>query len=274
MKAKKDKKPGIIFILSTGRAGSQMIAKTLNIHPNICALHEPPPHLNTEAYVRWSAPQKKELILRNIRKKRSRLINQITEGGLVYVESSHYLSLLTDELSEYFPDAKFIHLYRHPIPFVESVLKRSWYKFPKNWLSSAFKRFVRRKFLKDVGGSFEDHRLKPPKKYKTRIEKIAWLYCEINEAIISRLQTIPAEKKLSICLENFNEELLIKLHEFIKVPVSNEYLPAMLELAVSRPNKSESGGASSDGLNRDDENTVLSITGNTMKKLGYSVNKI
>ena len=272
MKTKKDKKPGIIFILSTGRSGSQMIAKTLNLHPKVCALHEPPPHLNTEAYIRWSTPLKKELILRKIRKKRDRLINQITEGGLVYVESSHYLSMLIDELYEFFPDAKFIHLYRHPIPFVESVLKRSWYKSPRHFLSSTFKRFVRRKFLKDVGGSFEDHRLKPPPKYKTRTEKIAWLYCEINEAIISKFQAIPAEKKFSICLENFNEEILIKLHEFIKVPVFDECLPAMLELAVSRPNRSEDRRESSDGLSRDEENSILSIAGDTMKKLGYSSN--
>jgi len=54
-----DKSKNPVFIVSTGRAGSTMIARLLAMHPDVCALHEPHPHLRTEAFVKWSAPERK-----------------------------------------------------------------------------------------------------------------------------------------------------------------------------------------------------------------------
>ena len=43
-----------IFVLSTGRSGSMMLAKVLGLHSEICSFHEPLPQLNTEAYAKWN----------------------------------------------------------------------------------------------------------------------------------------------------------------------------------------------------------------------------
>lgn len=45
-----------VFIVSTGRSGSTMIARALALHPSLCVFHEPHPHLRTEAFVKWLKP--------------------------------------------------------------------------------------------------------------------------------------------------------------------------------------------------------------------------
>ncbi|MFD0975748.1 acyltransferase [Salinimicrobium gaetbulicola] len=115
-----------VFILSTGRAGSQSIATVLDQHPKIKGQHEP--HwelfkLSTE--YEYGIISKEELTgyLKEIYSKPGLIpVNHI------YAESDQKLSNLVPILNEIFPNSKFIWCIRKPEKFVKSAFTRGWYQ--------------------------------------------------------------------------------------------------------------------------------------------------
>ena len=236
-----------IFIVSTGRAGSKMIAKTLAKHPAALALHEPLPNLNMEAFAHWKSSHTTQEIKKRVSSKRRDLLNKVEGNGLIYIESSHYCSHLILILNDLY-GAKFMYLYRDGRDFVRSGLEREgWY--PENIFSShlqgkkkilqAFKRKVRRRFLKQVGYTWEDHRLLPPDKYRSRVEKISWLWVEINTVIQNSLSKLPADKHISIRLEDFNKGGLNKVLSFLELTASDSIKAQMVKTSEQKPNKTD-----------------------------------
>ncbi len=186
---------------------------------------------------------------------------------LVYVESSNYASHLIDELYRIF-DAKFVHLYRDGRDFVRSGLERNWYlPLP---LRSRIKTWIRRRYLIDIGKSAVDYQLLPPIELKTRFEKIAWLWSEINKVILNSFSSIPMDRKFSLRLENFNIESLTELHNFIGINIHQELLNKMLEIANSKPNKSKKNTIPHHSNWSDYEKQRFNaIAGDMMRTLGY-----
>ncbi len=263
----RSKKP--VFIVSTGRAGSTMLARVLAIHHEVLALHEPHPHLRTEAFVRWSTPGRAGQIVRKIRKKRKDLIEQTLINHLIYVESSNYASHLIDELYSLF-DARFIHLYRDGRDFVRSGLQRDWYRDEP--LKSRIKSWIRRRYLVDVGRSALDNLLSPPRSLKTRFEKIAWLWVETNRSILRSFSRLPDDHKLSLSLESLDGDRLAEIHRFIGADVEQGILKEMLSVAAGRPNKTQSFNVPEYADWSDWERKRFDeIAGGMMSRLGYDL---
>ena len=268
-----------LFIVSTGRSGSNMLARVLGQHPTLCALHEPRPHLNAEAYARWSGSHPASVIQRHVRAKRDALIGQIQENNFIYVESSHYCSHLIPLLRAQY-GAKFVHLYRDGRRFVRSGLDRAhWYDEgaqASSWADAAkqyMKRHLRRTYFVDFdGASFADHRLRPPRALATRFEKVVWLWVEINQAILNGLDHVPEGAKMSLQLEDFGEDALRALHDFAEVRVLPDTLEQMLAKAEQRPNKTEDRTAAApEAWSAWRQRRFKEIAGAMMAALGYAV---
>ena len=235
-----------VFIVSTGRSGSNMLARVLGQHPALCALHEPRPHLNPEAYASWSGSHPTAVIRRHMRAKRDALIDQIQKNNFIYVESSHYCSHLIPLLRAQY-GAKFVHLYRDGRRFVRSGLDRAhWYdecSQASSWADAAkryVKRRLRRRYFVDFDGApFTEHRLRPPRALATRFEKIAWLWVEINRTILRSLDRVPEDAKMSLRLEGIDADALVALHDFAGVRVLPDLLEQMLAKARQKPNKTK-----------------------------------
>ena len=69
-----------------------------------------------------------------------------------------------------------------------------------------------------------DRRLNPPKKLNSKVEKISWLWSEINRIIIRDLNEIPSDQKLSIKLQEFDESSLKSLSKFINVEFTRDMM--------------------------------------------------
>ncbi len=265
--SEQSKKP--VFVVSTGRAGSTMLARVLAIHPGIFALHEPHPHLRTEAFAKWSRPERKRLIERKIHRKRKDIIQQVLINRLVYVESSNYASNLIEELYELF-DARFIHLYRNGRDFVRSGLQRDWYR--KESVASHIKSWIRRKYLVNIGKTALDNLLSHPDTLKTRLEKISWLWVEINKTILRNFSALPDDRKFSLALESIDSNRLIELHKFIDVDIDAGILDEMLTIAGSKPNKTRKFSIPEHtGWSDRQKERFNEIAGEMMHKLGYSI---
>lgn len=266
-----------VFVLSTGRSGSKMLAHALAVHPEICAFHEPRPHMNVEAFVSWRHSQRHSKIVDRVDRKRAALVDAIRGNGYCYVESSHYCSHLIDQLSERF-GAKFIFLHRHPYDFVKSALRHNqWYTEygagGKLALSVVAKRFFRRRFFIEtgIGDTWEDMCLLPPRVLKSRAEKIAWLWSEVNETILYKLAQKPAQSWLIQPLESVDRSTVPDILRFIGVDASQNYVDRMLEIVHSRPNKNgaEYSVDSASAMLDAHRSSIDGIIRPTMGRLGY-----
>ena len=116
----------MVFVCSTGRSGSQSIAKVFNHHPEIEARHEPNfslIRLSTEyAHGLKSAGKVKRELL-GIYDHAS----TVPAGKPIYMESDQKLSNLVPLLHELFPKAKFLWLTRNGRDVVASTYARGWF---------------------------------------------------------------------------------------------------------------------------------------------------
>ncbi len=248
-----------------------MIARTLGIHPEICAFHEPIPHLNTAALFKWSGKRDSAWVMRQIELRRAKLIEQVMLNRFLYVESSHYLSHLIPELDALF-DAKYIHIYRNGLDFVDSGLKRGWYA--RQSAKGNTLTFLRRTLqieLGHPGRSFIDHRLPPPSQYRTRAEKLAWLWTEINGLILASLAELPGEKSLSIRLESFDQSEIERLAQFLEIEISPSLVQEMMGVARTRPNKTVElkTPTTLQNLSIEEQTRVRNILDDMMHRLEY-----
>jgi len=268
-----------VFIASTGRSGSKMIARVLDIHPAIRAYHEPEPHLNVESYARWKGSHSAKRIRSKIQRKRMDLIKE--EEDRIYIESSHYCSHIITDIHSVF-NSLFIHLYRDGRPFVRSGLERDWW-YPKSYADvrgrGTFKGFreiaitrrLRRTFLLNIGHVMDDHRLAPPFHFKTRLEKISWLWTEINRSILSQLDALPSSAYTSIALEDFSPSLIRDLLHFVGVDRDSDLIDEMITMGRRRPNRTKSRSIPPfDEWTDEDQTTFWKIAGDMMDRLGYT----
>lgn len=112
----------MFFILSTGRSGTQFIAKLLSSVRGCVCSHEPAPELILESSgYRYGTVVKSELvkILRDTRSP--------TVDGFIYCEANQTLSLIVPALNKAFPEARYIWLIRNGLDFVASAYQKQWY---------------------------------------------------------------------------------------------------------------------------------------------------
>lgn len=117
-----------VFVLSTGRTGTETLARLLALFPHVDAYHEPSPQLLRErqqAFLEvYATPDKYLAILRAAR--RAALTNSLLRGK-VYAETSARLTFLAPAIAQAMPNARFIFLHRHPAEVVRSGMRRNWY---------------------------------------------------------------------------------------------------------------------------------------------------
>lgn len=259
---------GPVFVLSTGRCGSTMLARVLDQDPRISAFHEPEPLLLREAYLRWRSDRNSEWAIAKIRRKREERIAHVRGRGRVYVESSCFLAHLVEELEQSFDTPRFIHLFRDGRAFVRTGLDLWWYEDvrPPDRLA----RRIRRTLGVPVGRVWEDHKLDPPDGLSTRFEKIAWLWTEINADIIRGLRSIPEDRRSRLRLESFDEDRLCECIRFCVGSSKGAPLKQMWRIAESRPNSTDDRSVPRPARwSPERKSRFEEIAGEMMRELGY-----
>lgn len=257
-----------VFIVSTGRCGSTMLSRVLAIHPSLFVINQFP-SLRAEAFVKWSHPGRAKSVERKIRKKREELLAAVRRNRLMYIENSTSAALLIDELYRLF-DAKFIFIHRDGREFLRSGMSRHWYE-PEPLLQRA-KTWLRRRFLIDTGRDTVDTLLIPPPALKTRFEKIAWRWVEVNRIIIEKTAAFPEERTLTFSVASLDHDCLLKIHRFLGIPIDNALIREMLVIAATKPNRTEEYRFPSyhDWSSREKQE-FKDIAGDMMRTLGYSM---
>lgn len=128
-----------MFVLSTGRVGTDTLARLLDLSAGIAADHEPRPLFRSEtkeAYQHGYAPPQLAASYLNARLFAStrsdtspnpRILRRALREKLVYVETSNRLTYIAPALATYFPLSRFIFLHRRPAEVVRSAMRRGYY---------------------------------------------------------------------------------------------------------------------------------------------------
>jgi hypothetical protein len=82
----------------------------------------------------------------------------------------------------------------------------------------------------------DDHRLDPPRHLTSRLEKISWLWTEINRSILEQLEALPVDAYTSLAVEGFSDSSVGDLLQFIGVERRDELIADMLATGRRRPN--------------------------------------
>ena len=104
----------------------------------------------------------------------------------VYVESNQCLTFFAPVLTALFPNARFIHLVRHPGDFVRSAWRKGWHRNDSIWESGRVR-------MADEG-AWEKLDL---------VEKLAWVWAATNGFIETFISGIDPDRKFRLRMEDF-----------------------------------------------------------------------
>jgi hypothetical protein len=213
----------LFFVVSTGRSGSQTIARVLSKHPDVECRHEPKGEL-----IRLSTEYAHGLKSREeIKSEISALYNCASNvHSLFYGESDNKISNLISIFHEVFPLAKFIWVVRNARDVVASTYSRGM--FDDREYGLPFRRDIGvRKIASGslysifrINGGLVEGEFSPEKWNSTSpFERNCWYWKYWNQLIENQLKNMPNESWLMVRLEHLATDLkkvcvFLKLEEF------------------------------------------------------------
>jgi hypothetical protein len=205
-----DSKP-CVFVLSTGRVGSETFKNLISLSRNVMVFHEPRPELfslSKSAYMLQNEyrdyPSVKEALLEGFWVGRRDLMRFVRGCDRGYVETGPDVTFLAGILAGALPYAKFIHLVRNPFDTIYSGMRRKWY----------------------AGHEYDNYRIRPlvGAKYADQwdsfspFEKNVWLWTETNRWICALMSSLNPDRTFFIHSEdvfNGDQQKLTELFNFI-----------------------------------------------------------
>ncbi len=217
-----------VFFLSTGRTGTKFFTRLLNKSKKVKAFHNPAPEMIEQGKVIYEYYYENGLNVNNhiishiFSAGREDILHKTYLHNKIYIETNNRITFLAPAIKYYIPNARFIHLYRHPGEFIRSGMRRKWYT--------------------KAGGEHELGRIVPTSgnpffhrwQSFTNVEKIAWLWMETN-TFIDRFLSLSDEKRFMRF--NFNSltvSNIKKLFGFIGLnDISQQYIEKNIKIPVN-----------------------------------------
>ncbi len=235
-----------VFVLSTGRVGSETMAHILKKSGNALVYHEPLPELfglSKKAYELFPGylgdEKMKSLLMEGFLTARRALFDHALYCDRGYIEAGPPATFLAPVIHETIPQVKFIHLIREPMSVVRSALRRKWYSGhpydPTRIIPLADSQFRE---------SWDDF---------SPVEKNCWLWAETNRWIHQFLQGLPEDRSITLHSEDVfsaDPQAIHLLFELINQP--NPSKQALDRILRMRFNAQETGT----GVDHLDENAL------------------
>jgi hypothetical protein len=214
------------FVLSTGRCGTAFLTEIFDRSARLSVHHTPKPELEyVSSLVHRQRPALEALELA-VLAARFELLVAAYRSGVMYVETNNRISFFAPALARLLPNARFIHLVRHPADFVRSGMRRGYY----------------------ADGVVQHQRLMPRSHPEwsswTELEKIAWEWNEINGFIEGFKGTAPESRVLTIRSEALfrNREAIISVLEFVGIADDAALVSKLTHERLKPVNEQRKGG--------------------------------
>ncbi len=271
MSAKTDTR--LVFILGSGRSGTKMAAKLFAGVEHIEAHHE---------YVRDCYQREAALYFMGLLDKAAmaRRLQDIYGAAAhwsraaYFIDSSNKLSWVTDVLVETFPDARFVHLARDGRKVASSFFhKLSGHVYGDRGVEALQAWLAARD--QPMPPPPEDFWWVIPQKGQPfhaefpgfdQFQRCCYQWAESNRAIMDALETVPAERKLSLKLEELTSapDEVKRLLSFVDTPFDESFVqvlqkPQHVYVPLDYP------------LTSDQQRQFSEIGGPMMQRLGYDL---
>jgi len=257
-----DDKHPCVFVLSTGRAGTQTLAALFGLATNVFAYHEPGPQLY--GLSKLSYEYSDDIHIREVLREaflvaRKEEMDYSLYCGKGYIETSPQVTFLAPVILEAISDVRFIHLVRDPRDVVRSGMRRKWYN----------------------GHPADRTRVAPPPDSEAGrqwevynpFQKNLWLWAETNRWIIEFSSSLSADRMLLVHSEDLfaaREDTMRNQFTFIGAPVpSKRKILRVLgkKLNVQKTGRFPEPPSWSEEMRSD----LLTIAGETARELGYEL---
>ena len=116
-----------VFVLSTGRVGTMLLTRLFELEKGLNIEHEALPEMLYTGKLAYADPSNIEFTKGAFMAGRYEAIRDCQLQNLRYVETNNRLTFFAPAMAALFPNAKFIHLLRHPDSFVSSGIQRNRY---------------------------------------------------------------------------------------------------------------------------------------------------
>jgi len=250
-----------IFVLSTGRAGTQTLAALCGLAKNYFVYHEPEPRLfglSKLSYEKYNL-ENDVIFQESFITCRRELFKYALLMEKNYMETGNHVTFLAPIILKTLAQVRFIHLVRDPRDVVRSGMRRKWYD----------------------GGIFDRTRIVPREGTKadsewscyTPFQKNLWLWDESNRWILNFLSKIPEQQQLLVQSEdvfNGHKDTIESIFKFMDSPlpserqISNVLGKKMNVQKVGRfPNPSD--------WTEEMQQQLVNLAGETAKRLGYTL---
>lgn len=246
-----------LFVLSTGRCGTDFVTHLLKQSETLHVEHEAVPRLATSSRYLYD----NDLVNHKggraaFLAARYHLIQDAYMFDKRYVETNNRLTFFAPSIRDLMPEAKFVHIVRHPGAFVRSGMRRGYYTSD---------------YIADYGKIRPTGNDEAFDKWDTysRIEKVSWLWYRTNKMIEDFKETCPQRTITIKSEELFNQPAAVvtKILNFV-----NEPQPDHLKTDLGPKNKQRSGSFPRYEHWKDDDKAKLqAIAGKLAEKYEYKV---
>jgi len=223
-----------VFFLSTGRTGTQLFTELLQKSKKVQVFHSPSSlfcnaqselieqsKVAYESYKEFGFNDTKTNLLMSqiILSAREDLLYKTYLHNKVYIETNNRITFLVPAIKQLFPNARFVHIYRHPGEFVRSGIRRKYY----------------------IGDDIHQLGMITPIQtdslYNTwkdmdSIQKISWLWNETNTFIDTFLNTLDDDDYIHFNFNNLTIENINRLLNFLNI---DDILENDIQNAIDTP---------------------------------------
>lgn len=227
--------PAPIFFLSTGRCGTNWFVYLLSKTRDLKVFHEPKPNLGIQGVMMYDYLKESNYSLDEKIKKifkeiiyiaREQYFRYSYKTNNRYVETNNQITFFAPLLAEMFPQAKFIHLYRHPGEFVRSALRRNFFSEDN---ADDLKR------IKPIPGTDDFSKWKE----YSQLEKSSWLWNETNYFIENFKKSVGESRCYAFNFNNLIVEEIEGLLNFLEVTIPRNLITRKLSKRTNVQTKNQ-----------------------------------
>jgi hypothetical protein len=255
--------PPPVFFLSTGRCGTNWFTNLLAKNKSVKVFHEPKPNLAVQGRVAWEFfsktkfklnPDQQLLLEEILHTAREQYIRYSYKTQRRYIETNNHATFFAPIIAHIFPNAKFVHLNRHPGEFVRSALRRNFYNNPDD---------IKR--IKPVSGSPDFEHWES----FHQIEKNAWLWNETNMFIENFKDTINPSRYFYFDFNKLNVKNVKEMLTFLDISISDSVISNLIQKPSNVQRTGNVAGYKS--WKSEHKMKLDNICGELAKKYGYEL---
>ncbi len=254
-----------VFVLSSGRVGSDTLAHLFSLSRRAFVYHEPKPELFALSRLAYELseeiecdPAARRAFQEGFLTARRDLFKDAIFGGRGYIETGPDVTFLASVIRDAVPAARFIHLVRAPEPFIRSGMRRHWY----------------------MGADYDRVRILPRPGSEiaarwegmTQLQRIAWLWTETNTWILNFTAGLPPEQALLVHSEDLFQGRAETIAAMFALFGGQEPAPGRLARVLKAQHNAQTRGSFPDPSNWDDsmKAEIREITGSVAERIGYT----